>query len=310
MSEKNNKEKGNAFDLPWQKKGGSGTDSGAGRQKAGSDYSDGGYSIYAGEAGFSKDAPQELLLERIKRAAAALFGGSGEELTMLADELERRASGAGGMQYGAMQGSPMNTLYGQGASVNMPYVQGLHMNMPYEQRMQGTPVNMPYGQRMQGSSMNMGYGQGMQSQPMNMGYGQGMQSQSMNMGYGQGMQSQPMNMGYGQMPGAQTGGYNQRSAGESLASKWQNEARQLKLIAPDFDLKQALSDKTFTDALSMGKSVIEAYAESMRMPKNSQRGSVYQNGQSARRGTGEASLNPADMSPEDFKRYIEKLKEQ
>lgn len=100
------------------------------------------------------------------------------------------------------------------------------------------------------------------------------------------------------------------TARRNLIGQWQRDARELKLIVPQFDLRQALKNSVFANVLSEGGSVAEAFVEMMRMPKNPQREMIPQNAQTARRGTGEASFNPSQMSSEDFKRYIDRIKEQ
>ncbi len=93
-----------------------------------------------------------------------------------------------------------------------------------------------------------------------------------------------------------------------LIAQWQRDGREIKHLVPDFDLNEAIENPEFAEALSQGKSVFEAYAlinkkEEMQKPRRE----IYQNGQHARRGTGGSVVNPAKMSREDFKKYIDGL---
>lgn len=381
MSENNKKEM--PLEVSWQSGGSS---SARKRSGSGGGSGKGEYTIYAGETQFTPDAAQELLLSRIKDAAAALYGSTGGELSALADELERMAEGnmlsmRGGQNKGSMysigmmrgmtpeSGSSYMTgaggMYDFGAIQNRPFygqgnngytsegIPGGMSDVYGAQRMQRYMPGMYNGEQYQGMApgaqgliqYNMGYTPSMAgytqynkfNTPSMPGYAPNGYGTAPSMpgyapsGYGtapsmpgyapNGYGTAPSVPGYapngygiapsmaGYAPNGS--GYRQNDGGsDALVNKWRREARQLKQSVPDFDLKQALSDKNFTDALARGMSVAEAYAESVRMPKNQPRGAVYQNGQSARRGTGEASRNPADLSPEDFKKYIEKLKEQ
>lgn len=109
------------------------------------------------------------------------------------------------------------------------------------------------------------------------------------------------------------GGAEEKKGGDDeekrkLISDWQREAAELKAIVPDFDFSSALRNEVFRKALTSGKSVIAAYSAMTQMPKNPQRDELYQNARSPRRGTGETTINPAALSSEDFKKYIEKIR--
>lgn len=357
------------LEVSWQ----SGSSDTKKRSGSGGGSGKGAYTIYAGETEFTPDAAQELLFSRIKNAAAALYGGSGGELSALADELERMADGGmtsmrGGQNRGSMYSigmmrgmtpenggymSPAGGMYDFGAMQNRPFygqgyngysaegIQGIYGRMQrpfggeqyqgagYMQHNTAAPFQAPFyppyappaAPTMQGYTPG-GYGNaptmqgytpgGYGNAPQLQGYapnGYGSQGYAPN-GYALSAQGYAPNGNAPTMQGYAPGGYGASGGSDALVNRWRAEARQLKQLVPDFDLKQALSDKSFTDALARGMSVAEAYAESVKMPKNQPRSSVYQNGQSARRGTGEATRNPADLSPEDFKKYIEKLKEQ
>lgn len=92
---------------------------------------------------------------------------------------------------------------------------------------------------------------------------------------------------------------------DGIVEEWQRDAEKLATVVPDFDFRSALGNSAFKSALTSGKNVFEAYAEMTRVPDYSGRSAISQNAQTARRGTGEASANPAKLSSEDFKRYIE-----
>ncbi len=110
------------------------------------------------------------------------------------------------------------------------------------------------------------------------------------------------------------GGAAERDAEENdggakqLAGRWQEDARNLAAAVPEFDFAAALRNDTFTDALLKTGSVFEAYAAMTRPPYQRERGAIAQNALSPRRGTGESSVNPAKLSSEEFKRYIDGIK--
>ena len=135
MSENNKKEM--PLEVSWQ----SGSSDTKKRSGSGGGSGKGSYTIYAGETQFTPDAAQELLFSRIKNAAAALYGGSGGELSALADELEKMAEGGmtsmrGGQNRGSMYSigmiggmtpenggymSPAGGMYNVGAVQNSPF---------------------------------------------------------------------------------------------------------------------------------------------------------------------------------------------
>lgn len=93
-----------------------------------------------------------------------------------------------------------------------------------------------------------------------------------------------------------------------LINTWQRDAKALKELIPEFNLAEALREPAFTDILRRGGSILEAYAQINRLPKQPERDTIYQNAHMAQRGTGEASRNPAKLSSEDFKNYIDNIK--
>ncbi len=94
-----------------------------------------------------------------------------------------------------------------------------------------------------------------------------------------------------------------------LIAQWQRDGEEIKHLVPDFDLNEAIKVTEFAEALSQGKSVFEAYALINKKETPKPRREIYQNGQHARRGTGGSVVNPAKMSSEDFKKYIQNIRE-
>ncbi|MBR0365629.1 MAG: hypothetical protein IJH94_02365, partial [Clostridia bacterium] len=91
-----------------------------------------------------------------------------------------------------------------------------------------------------------------------------------------------------------------------LIALWQRDADMLKLIVPEFDLSSAVKNERFRSVLAGGGSVFEAYAEAIKPNAGSVgRDEIFQNAQNRSRGTGEAVVNPAKLSPEEFRKYIE-----
>ena len=101
-----------------------------------------------------------------------------------------------------------------------------------------------------------------------------------------------------------------RIAEEKIISEWKRGEADLKTIVPDFDLNTAMRDKAFSEALSGGASVAQAYmamqnAAPAPAPKP-QRREISQNVQNPRKGTGKSKVNPATLPAPDFMKYIEK----
>lgn len=95
---------------------------------------------------------------------------------------------------------------------------------------------------------------------------------------------------------------------EELVKQWQRDAEQLKILVPEFDLAEAVKNKAFSEALTGGATVFEAYKVMTTMPKAQPREEIFQNARSARRGTGGATINPAKLSSSEFKKYIDNIK--
>ena len=109
--------------------------------------------------------------------------------------------------------------------------------------------------------------------------------------------------GYGTYPQGNT-----EMTSDEIIDTWRSDAEKLSKLVPDFNLASALGNEIFKNALVSGKNVFEAYEEMITPPKNPPRAGIRQNGQSARRGTGESKMNPAKLSSADFKKYIEQIK--
>lgn len=94
-----------------------------------------------------------------------------------------------------------------------------------------------------------------------------------------------------------------------VIAQWQRDAEEIKHIVPEFDLNEAIKNSEFYEALVQGKSIFEAYALTNKKETPEPRREIYQNGQRARRGTGGSVVNPSKMSSDDFKKYIENIRE-
>ena len=77
---------------------------------------------------------------------------------------------------------------------------------------------------------------------------------------------------------------------------------------PEFDLAEAIKNKAFADELTNGATVFEAYKAMSTPPKAQPREEIFQNARSARKGTGGAAVNPAKLSDNEFRKYIENIK--
>lgn len=93
---------------------------------------------------------------------------------------------------------------------------------------------------------------------------------------------------------------------------WTRDAAQLKYVVPDFDFKTAMQDPAFRSELMRGKSIAEAYMSVNTPPQAAppKRTAVRQNAQERRQpGTGDASVDPSTLPPQEFMKYINKIKE-
>lgn len=115
------------------------------------------------------------------------------------------------------------------------------------------------------------------------------------------------------------------AARDSLVDEWSKDAHKLKLIFPDFDLKEALKVAAFADTLRSGKGVFDAYIASRPAEEKNgtadesaggaeqesekhEREPVLQNASSASAGRGNSRTDPSKLSSEDFKKYIDKIR--
>ena len=103
-----------------------------------------------------------------------------------------------------------------------------------------------------------------------------------------------------------------QQAQQQLIDRWNNEAKLIKTLYPDFDVKASMADEGFKQDMISGKSMAEAYKSMLdrtAAQPEQKRTPVPQNVQSKRAGTGEASFNPASMTSQDFMKYINRIKE-
>ena len=94
---------------------------------------------------------------------------------------------------------------------------------------------------------------------------------------------------------------------EMRIALWQRDAQMLGMIVPDFDFEAALKNETFRNVLAQGGTVFDAYL-AITKPAPSKRSEIFQNAQNNTRGTGDAGLNPAKLSSEEFKKYIDSIR--
>ena len=114
-------------------------------------------------------------------------------------------------------------------------------------------------------------------------------------------------MGEREITDGKEGQINERERDELIAG-WQRDAEQLKLIIPEFDLSSALKNEAFASELKNGATIFEAYAKTSKMPKKEPREEIEQNARGARRGTGTGTINPAKLSDDEFRKYINNIK--
>lgn len=98
-----------------------------------------------------------------------------------------------------------------------------------------------------------------------------------------------------------------KAAVERIITEWQRGEAELRAVVPDFDLRRAMEDRAFSDALTGGASVAVAYiAMTQGKPKQARR-EIAQNAQSANKGTGRSQANPATLPAPEFKAYIDRI---
>ncbi len=107
---------------------------------------------------------------------------------------------------------------------------------------------------------------------------------------------------------------------KDFIDKLNRDAESLKAIVSDFDLKEALKDKKFYNAILDGKSVLEAYnlmdkpekaedkPETDEEKEEKPERKNVENGLLKAKGTGSGRNNPATLSESEFKKYIDNIK--
>lgn len=103
-----------------------------------------------------------------------------------------------------------------------------------------------------------------------------------------------------------------RKEEERIIEGWKRDSDMLRQLLPEFDLGAAMRDEVFSSSLRSGSPVSMAYlamllskpAKDIRPPRRE----IAQNAQSANKGTGETTINPATLSSADFKQYIDRIR--
>lgn len=96
-----------------------------------------------------------------------------------------------------------------------------------------------------------------------------------------------------------------------IIAEWKRGEAELREIVPDFSLIDAMKNEVFAEAITRGSSVAQAYLMMTSAGANKpepERREIPQNAQSANKGTGRSRVNPATMSREEFRQYINNIK--
>ncbi len=96
-----------------------------------------------------------------------------------------------------------------------------------------------------------------------------------------------------------------------IIAEWKRGEAELKEIVPDFSLIDAMKNEVFSEAITRGSSVAQAYLMMTHAAADKpepERREIPQNAQSANKGTGRSRVNPATMSREEFRQYINNIK--
>ena len=96
-----------------------------------------------------------------------------------------------------------------------------------------------------------------------------------------------------------------------IIAEWKRGEAELKEIVPDFSLIDAMKNEVFAEAITRGSSVAQAYLMMKKAGASEpepERREIPQNAQSANKGTGRSRVNPATMSREEFRQYINNIK--
>lgn len=242
-----------------------------------------------GPAEETRNAPEtEEYASRIIKAAQLFYGGE-NWLRDLAEDLEamtRKGGAAAGGRRRApesalMQGAVNGRMRGAGM---YPYMYGAGMYDP------AILSRLRYGSALYG--------------PAGMYGGMGMN--------GPETYAQAQRAGVPPMRGGVPGAAQEQGAGsENSGSRDMEVKREAELLSravPEFSYEEALKNNAFSAALDEGLSVLEAYTRMLEMPRNMPRDPIAQNGQTAQRGTGEVTANPAKLDTADFMKYINKIK--
>ena len=99
-----------------------------------------------------------------------------------------------------------------------------------------------------------------------------------------------------------------RAEEDRIIAEWRRGERELKELVPGFDLREAMEDKTFAEALTGGSSVAQAYlVMQSRKGTAAERREIAQNAQTADKGTGRSRVNPASLPTPEFNAYINRI---
>lgn len=96
-----------------------------------------------------------------------------------------------------------------------------------------------------------------------------------------------------------------------IIAEWKRGEAELQEIVPDFSLIDAMKNEVFAGAITRGSSVAQAYlmmTKADAAKPEPERREIPQNAQSANKGTGRSRVNPATMSREEFRQYINNIK--
>lgn len=98
---------------------------------------------------------------------------------------------------------------------------------------------------------------------------------------------------------------------EEIIKGWERDADQLKLINPQFDLKESIKNPEFKKILAGGGTVAQAYSQVYKSapPKAAERPPIQQNAQTATvKGSGVSQADPSKLPTKAFMKYINNIK--
>ena len=94
-----------------------------------------------------------------------------------------------------------------------------------------------------------------------------------------------------------------------IIAEWKRGEAELRELVPDFRLIDAMQNEVFARAITRGSSVAQAYLMMTHAgAEKPERREIPQNAQSANKGTGRSRVDPATMSREEFRQYINNIK--